>query len=60
MKSPAAFPQELDVGVAVGLIAEDVEAPDSALRDMQGNSRKDNASDTRHIALKIAPDSGRS
>ena len=46
--SPTAFVEQFDIAPAVRIITEDVQSADTALGNVQRNSRQYNSSDTWH------------
>jgi hypothetical protein len=48
VKPPTAFVEKFDIAPTVRIITEDIQSPDTALRDMQGNSGQYNSSNPRH------------
>src|SRR5215472_5298977 len=48
VKPPAAFGEEFDVTPAVRIITEDIQSPDAALGNMQGDSGQYDSSNPRH------------
>jgi hypothetical protein len=48
MEPTAAFPQQFDVKLAVGIITKNIQSPDASLSDMQRYPGEDNTRDPWH------------